>query len=162
MMATNRTLLWRLGIAAAALSAAIAVYCLARFYPPALLEPFRATRSALAAQPGLFGSLPSLFYTLAMGLLVGVCTATPTDARKYCLLWIGLALLLELTQHPIVAKPLSIWLSTNLTTSIWEVVGPYWIRGTFDPIDMLATLVGGLIALALLVYRGKKERQETV
>ena len=63
---------WRLGIAAVSLSAAVAVYCLARYYPPVLLEPLQATQSTLAARPDLFGSLPSLFYILAMGLLVGL------------------------------------------------------------------------------------------
>jgi hypothetical protein len=143
-------LLWRLGIAALSFAAALAVYFLARLYPPALLEPFQATQSTLAAQAGLFGSMPSLFFTLGMGLLIGTCTTTQTDARLYCLLWVVLSLILELTQHPIVAVPLSGWLSATLPASAWEIIGPYWIRGFFDLNDLLATLVGGFVALLLL------------
>ena len=70
-MSVNKTQHWRLNIAAVSLFAAVAVYCLARYYPPALLEPLKATQSILAARPDIFGSLPSLFYILGMGLLVG-------------------------------------------------------------------------------------------
>ena len=156
-MTTNRTLLWRLGIAGISFAAALAVYFLVRLYPPALLEPFQATHSALAAQAGLFGSMPSLFFTLGMGLLIGSCTTTLTDARWYCLLWVALSLILELTQHPMVAMPLSSWLSATLSASVWEIVGPYWIRGFFDLNDMLATLVGGYVALVLLTKTGAGE-----
>ncbi|MCG6888529.1 MAG: hypothetical protein LJE92_02990 [Gammaproteobacteria bacterium] len=143
---------WRLGIAAVSLSAAVAVYCLARYYPPALLEPLRATQSILAARPELFGSLPSLFYMLAMGLLVGSCAATPGGARLHCALWIGIGLVLELTQHPLVAAPLSSWIPAILGDSVWTLIGPYWLHGTFDPADLLATVVGGASALAILAY----------
>ena len=151
-MLVNTTLRWRLGIAALSLSAAVAVYCLARYYPPALLEPLQATQSILAARPELFGSLPSLFYILAMGLLVGCCATTPAGARLHCALWIGLALVLELTQHPLIAVPLSSWFAGTLGDSVWTLIGPYWLRGSFDPVDMLATVVGGAIALAILKY----------
>ena len=154
MMTTNRILLWRLGIAALSFAAALAVYFLVRLYPPALLEPFQATQSTLAAQSGLFGSMPSLFFTLGMGLLIGTCTTTLTDARLYCLLWVALSLILELTQLPIVAVPLSGWLSAILSASVWEIIGPYWIRGIFDLNDLLATLVGGFVALVLLTKTG--------
>lgn len=151
-MLVNKTLHWRVGIAAVSLSAAVAVYSLARYYPPALLEPLQATQSILAARPDLFGSLPSLFYILAMGLLVGSCAITPAGSRLHCSLWIGVAIALEFTQHPLVAVPLSSWFPAILGDSIWTLVGPYWLSGTFDPADLLATFVGGAIALAILAY----------
>ena len=151
-MLVNKTLHWRVGIAAVSLSAAVAVYSLARYYPPALLEPLQATQSILAARPDLFGSLPSLFYILAMGLLVGSCATTPAGSRLHCSLWIGVAIALEFTQHPLIAVPLSSWLPAILGDSIWTLTGPYWLSGTFDPADLLATVVGGAIALAILAY----------
>jgi hypothetical protein len=160
-MPMNRNLQWQLGIAAVSLSAAVAVYSFARAYPPALLEPLQATRSALAASPGLFGSLPSLFFTLAVGLLLGACAATPAGARLHCSLWTGLALLLELTQHPLLAVPASGLLPAILPEPIWEVIGPYWLRGSFDPLDLLATVAGGSIALAVLVKTRKDKENET-
>jgi len=151
-MLVNKTLHWRVGIAAVSLSAAVAVYSLARYYPPALLEPLQATQSILAARPDLFGSLPSLFYILAMGLLVGSCATTPAGSRLHCSLWIGVAIALEFTQHPLIAVPLSSWLPAILGDSIWTLTGPYWLSGTFDPADLLATVVGGAIALAILAH----------
>jgi hypothetical protein len=43
-MNCGKTLVWRIGIASMALLAAIAVYCLARLFPPELLAPFHATQ----------------------------------------------------------------------------------------------------------------------
>ncbi len=91
----HTTTSWRLGIATLSLSAAMAVYSLARIHPPAMLESIQLTLPALAAQTALFGSLPSLFYTLAIGLLIGTCASTAYSARLHCSLWLGIALMLE-------------------------------------------------------------------
>jgi hypothetical protein len=149
-MALNKAVSWRLASAVIALSAAVAVYSLARLQPPALLQPLKATQTALLAHPGLFGSLPSLLFTLAMGLLLAVFAGSPAAARLHCSLWTGLALLLELTQHPLVAAPLADRLPGFVHESIWATIGPYWTRGVFDPVDLLATLAGGAIALLLI------------
>ncbi len=149
-MTRNSPLTWRLGIASLSLLVAIAVYCFARLYPPLLLESIKATSPILAAQTGLFGSAPSLFYTLSIGLLVGACAPTLRGARLHCLLWITLALFLELLQLPALSGPLSTWLAGILPETSWEIVRPYWTRGVFDRLDMFATLMGGLIALFLL------------
>jgi len=161
-MTDKKALIWRFSIASAALLAAIAVYCFARFYPPELLESFKATNLILAAQPGFFGSAPSLFYAISIGLLVGICSSTPNSARLHCLLWIVVALFLELSQHPIVAEPLVTLLAETLSESSWILVAPYWTHGSFDPLDLLATLVGGSIALALLTHLPKENSDEKI
>ena len=120
----RKTMFWRLALAGTALLAAVAVYCLARIYPPELLTPFQSTIPLLAGQAGLFGSAPSLFYTFAIGLFVGTCASTPASARIHCLIWLGLALLLEISQHPVIAEPLVSWLENTLIVSSWEFVGP--------------------------------------
>ena len=117
--------------------------------PPVLLHAFRSTDSSLAAHGELFASGPSFFYTLAVGLLIGVCASTRSAAGKHCLTWMGLALCLELSQYPSLAKPLSSLLSDISPGWVWHVIGPYWARGVFDPLDLLATLIGGCIALIL-------------
>ena len=66
---------WRLGIAASSLVLALAVYVFAREYPPALVAPMQATKPLLLEHGRLFGNAPSLFYTLAIGLLLGVTSA---------------------------------------------------------------------------------------
>ena len=143
-------------MASMALLTAIAVYCFARNYPPGLLESFQATNKTLAAQTGIFGSAPSFFYTLSIGLLVGTCASKQTSARLHCLLWIGIALCLEMSQYPIVAEPLVVLLAETLSESIWILVGPYWTRGAFDQLDLIATVIGGAIALTVLTYTPKE------
>jgi hypothetical protein len=149
-MVCKKILFWRFGIAGTALLAAVAVYCLARIYPPELLTPFQSTIPILAGQAGVFGSAPSFLYILAIGLIVGNCASTPASARTHCLIWLGLALLLEISQHPVIAEPLVSWLAGTLFVSTWEIIGPYWKRGVFDSLDMIATVAGGLAALTIL------------
>jgi hypothetical protein len=151
-MAKNAALIWLISIAGFSLLAAVAVYLFARIYPPGLLESSQATYPILASHTSLFGNAPSFFYTLSIGLLVGACAPALTGARLHCLSWISVAMLLELSQFPTLAKPISIWLATVLSEPGWEVVRPYWSRGVFDPLDLLATLVGGYFALVLLSH----------
>jgi len=151
-MNCSNTLFWRFGIAGTALLASVAVYCLARIYPPELLAPFQATDPLLVEKTALFGSAPSLLYTFAIGLFIGSCASSRTSAKLHCLNWLGLALLLEFSQHPIIAIPMTSWLADTLFTSTWEIIGPYWKRGVFDPQDIIATVAGGLAALAILSY----------
>jgi len=157
----RKTLTWRACIAFTGMLAAVAVYCFARLYPPGLLEPFQATHPVLAAQTLLFGSAPSFFYTLSIGLLVGACASSLSGARLHCVVWIGLAVCLELTQHPEFAEPLATLFSGMLPGSTWELVGPYWTRGAFDQLDLIATVLGGSIAWAVLTYLPMEHNNES-
>ena len=151
---------WKIGTAILALLMAVAVYLFVRQNPPALLEPLQITNDLLGAQTGIFGSAPSLFYTLSIGLLIGVFASTLASSQLHCLVWIGLALSLEISQASIVAKPLVSWLSATLPDSTWELVGPYWANGVFDPLDLLATVIGGAIALAVLTYLPREVKDD--
>jgi hypothetical protein len=132
------------------LLAAVAVYLFARIHPPEILLPLRAFSTDLASYQNLSGSAPSAFYTLALGLLAGACASNLSSAKFYCSTWIALALCLELSQHPIIAESISSWASSNFPNSIWVLIGPYWVRGVFDPLDLVATMLGGGIAVYLL------------
>ena len=149
-MTGNKSLIWKVGVAGIALVAAVGVYILVRINPPGLLAPFQVTSSLLGAQPGLFGSAPALFYTIAIGLFIGVFASTTSSGRLHCMIWIALALCLEITQASIIATPLVTWLPATLPDAVWELIGPYWTRGVFDPFDLLATLLGGAIAMFIL------------
>ena len=147
----NNALVWRLGTAGLALILALAVYCFVRLYPPDLLMPLQISSGLLGAQPGLFGSAPSFLYTLAFGLLIATCAATQAGGRWHCVLWILLALCLEVSQAPVVSTPLADGLEGILSDWAFEVVVSYWTNGVFDPLDLFATVAGGALALALLV-----------
>lgn len=143
---------WRFGIAGFALLAALAVYWLARSAPPALIEPLQLGLVVPADLEWVLGSAPSLFYTLSIALLLGICAATAASARRHCLVWIGIALCLEVSQADPIAQPLAAWLASTLPDAAWGLFAPYWTRGVFDPLDLLATLLGGALAIALLSH----------
>ena len=140
----------RLSVASLSLIAAVAVYLFLRLDPPALLEPFQASDKWFVSHAGLFGSAPSFFYTLSIGLLVGAISLNLSGARIHCLIWVGIALILELAQHAIFAEKITSVLVDFLPKTVIEIIGPYWARGIFDPLDLLATIIGGLLALVLL------------
>jgi len=148
-MTGNIPLPLRFGIVVFSLMAAIAVYLFARIYPPEILTPLHVYSSDLAAYTGVFGSAPSLFYTLALGLIISACASSRSSARVHCLVWVGLAMLLELSQARIIAESIVAWLSVSLPNSVWVIAESYWTRGVFDPLDLLATFIGGSIALTL-------------
>ena len=151
-MTRNKLLVFKLGVASLSLFAAALVYSFARIYPPEILASIQATHLGLVTQTEIFGSAPSFFYTLALGLFIGFCASTKMSGRLHCLLWIAIALCLELLQHRLISYPLVSSLTELLSESTWELVGPYWTRGTFDQLDLLASVIGGSIAMALLTY----------
>ena len=160
VIADNTATVWRVVIASLSMLAAIAVYVFARLHPPALLEPFQATHPVLIGQTFLLGSAPSFFYTLSIGLLIGAVTPTRSGARLHCLLWIGLAGCFELSQLRLVAEPIGLFLSEVLPGKALELVAPFWTRGTFDPLDLVATVLGGALALAVLTYLPREHNDE--
>lgn len=151
---------WLTGIAVVSLLAALAVYVFARTSPPGLLTSWHSFDADLAAYTGVFGSAPSLFYTLALGLLIAACGSSRSSAMVHCLVWIVLAMLLEISQARIIAEPVMAWLSGLLPRGIWAIAEPYWANGVFDPLDLFATVTGGALALALLIWLPSEKRNE--
>lgn len=148
MSNTGHSLL-RLGIAASSLALALAVYVFAREHPPAIMAPIQAPAPWLLEHSRLFDSAPSLFYTLAFGLLLGVVSRERSRGQLHCLAWTGIALLLELTQAPGIAGAF-IAATDRLPLFIANLIAPYWATGTFDPVDLLAVLLGGATAWGVL------------
>ena len=139
-----------IGIACISISLAIAVYMFLRADLPVLLEPFQPSHKSSLANAALFGSAPSLLYTLSIGVLLGTIAPNPAAARFHCLGWTAIALLLEVTQHAVFARPVIGVLTNYFPDPIIRIVGPYWSRGVFDPLDLLATLIGGILALVIV------------
>lgn len=140
----------RLGIGCLALLAALSVYLFARPNSPVLLAGLHWRSDWLATYSGYLYSAPSLFYTLAIGLFIGVCASSHTAARRHCAIWVGLAAVLEATQATTIAGRIVDWLAALLPATLWDLIGPYWQRGVFDPLDLVATLAGGAFAILLL------------
>lgn len=149
-MTRNTPLLLIFGIIVFSLMTATAVYIFARVYPPDLLAPFQALNHDLSLHIGIFGIAPSFFYTLALGLVLGICACSRSRAILHCILWIALCLIMEISQHAAPSAWIAGWLPQAVPESIWNLFGPYWEQGVFDPIDLIATLIGGLIALILI------------
>jgi hypothetical protein len=121
-MIWRKPLTWRLGVAAGAFFAAVAVYLFTRLNLPALLEPFQVTSALSGAYTDLFGSAPSLLYTLSIGLLIGVCASTPVSGRMHCIAWIVLAFCLEVSQAPGISAMFSDGFGGILPVSVFERV----------------------------------------
>ena len=104
---------WRIGIAGVSLLAAVAVYVFTRSYPPEPLTAWQSLHAGLAAHTIIFGSAPSLLYTLALGLLIGACASSRSGAMIHCAVWTLLAMLLEVSQARVFAEPVIAWLSAS-------------------------------------------------
>ena len=148
----NVALTWIVSVPNLSLLAAVEAYYLAQNNTPEIFAPRPATNSIIAQYTSVFGNTLSFSYTLVLGLIIGVCASTRSSAKFYCLFWTGLALCLELSQHQINTESVSAWGGNNLPGSIWTLIGPYWSRGVFDPMDLLTTVMGGSIAFYLLTH----------
>jgi len=98
----------------------------------------------------LGGSLPSFVHVLAFALLTAVILGHGWRARFIaCVSWGLIGGLVELGQHSI--------FKFQLAHHLPAVFGNYFLHGTFDPIDVLATLLGVLTAglLHFAFYRGE-------
>lgn len=149
-MSYKKTPTWGIALTTASFAAAVGVYILARGNPPAIIEPFRTTIPSLAAQGGVFGSAPSLFFTLSVAILIGIVAGSRNKAIPHCLAWVLIACCLELSQHVSIASIIVDSAADILPASIWHYLSPYWVRGYFDPLDLVATLLGGSLAVVAL------------
>jgi len=138
------------GIAGLSLLSAISVYLFLRLDSPALLQPFRSGLQWSMPGDGLSSCLPSFFYTLSIGILLGIVAKNLSGARLHCLIWIGIALVLELTQHAPIAAWIAGFVADYAPWPLQQVATPYWHRGVFDPLDLVATIAGGMLAMTLV------------
>jgi hypothetical protein len=134
------------------LAAGVLVYLTDRSASPALLLP------AVASRPGwhLFGVigqwLPSFVHPLAFSLF-SAALLPPLPRWQYgaCAFWFMVNVAFEIGQHPQVRGPLA--------DALRHVPGPgpvvralenYFLRGTFDPGDLIAAALGAALAAGIL------------
>ena len=159
-MNSSRTLFWTGYTAGLALLAAVAVYCFARVYPPQIFAPFAQAHSPLLAHLSFTGNAPSFFYSLALVMFICLAAGSLADAKRHCLHWTILAVGLELSQLSTVPGVIIELAPGLVADTTWQMLAAYWIRGVFDPLDILATIAGGGIGLMLFInYGGRNDEK---
>jgi hypothetical protein len=145
-------------VGALALAAGLIVYLADRDPSRAALIPSAAVLSTGPLVGALGQWLPSFVHPLAFSLFTAAARRAWTPpAYGACLAWWAVNVAFEVGQHPVVAAPLAAWLTAlPQLGSIPALLAAYFVRGTFDPIDLLAATLGALAAATMLraVQRG--------
>ena len=109
--------------------------------------------SAALAGRAIFGALgqwlPSFLHPFAFGLLTAAALPTRSTLRYGgCAAWGLVNVAFELGQHPAA----SAWWAESLQGGgVSARLAAYFVRGTFDPGDIVAAGVGALAAAAVLL-----------
>jgi hypothetical protein len=152
-----------LGLASAALALGLLVYALDR--PPGSAYFLPADWSLAANHSRWFGRLggyvPEFAHVYAFSLLtVIVLGAWRKLALPSCAAWWAIDSLFEIGQHaaisPHIAAAVPRWFDG---IPFLENAAPYFLRGTFDPWDLVAIAFGALAAFAtvlLLQWEGRR------
>ena len=135
-----------------ALAIGLLVYLTDRNASHALLVP---GAGALAGHHvfGAFGQwLPSFVHPLAFSLFT-VAVLPPSSASRdgVCLAWGAVNVAFEIGQHPQLSARLAELLQDSLGhMPAMQALARYFVHGTFDPGDIIAALLGSLVAAAVL------------
>ena len=156
-MTSRESLNWKLFAASIAMLIALGTYLFARVYPPAILAPLSATNISPVDALAFWDWAPSFLYSFSLCLLIGCVVQTSKLATQHCVIWILLTLILEISQYPSLATQIVKSFENIVPETGWIVLAPYWVNGTFDPLDILATVAGGGLSLTIIIFlqRGK-------
>ena len=99
------------------------------------------------------GQLPGFIHVYAFGLLTAaVLTPTRRLALLSCAAWWAIDSLFEAGQHPALSPAIAAALPTWFeAVPFLQNTGPYFTRGTFDPLDFIAIAVGAVAAYFTIV-----------
>jgi hypothetical protein len=142
--------------------AGVVVYAIARpashvYLLPSLFAVSDSPRDVFGA---IGASLPGFLHVFAFSLLTAavVTWRTPRAAAIIAGAWCGADLLFELGQHPALSASIDASLpSWFASVPMLENVGPYFLRGSFDPVDLAATVAGATLAY-VTITRGPRPR----
>ncbi|MDJ0808429.1 MAG: hypothetical protein QNJ78_16555 [Gammaproteobacteria bacterium] len=141
-------------IGLSALLMGIAVYLLDRpsaqtYFIPEWISLFEET-------PRLFGlignHLPTFLHVFGFSLIsCGLLTQSRFSPLGICLFWIALDGLFEIGQHPLISacivQYIPAWFNQVI---ILENTQAYFLSGSFDPMDLVSILFGGILAYLLV------------
>ncbi len=148
-------------LGAAALLLGVLVYLTDRPALPAALSNL----SPWLARLQLFGAagqwLPSFVHPLAFSLFtVAALPARAAPRYGVCAAWCAVNWVFEVGQHAAIKASLAVGLQDLLGHSpLVRWLGRYFLRGTFDVADLMATLGGALAAAALLFLFHAEQEQ---
>ena len=156
-MTIRRSFNWEFLAASIAMFTALITYLLIRVSPPELLAPFSISIPPPTGSLFFWGWAPSFFYTLSLCLLLACVLQNSKLAARHCVIWTFLSVIFEISQYPLLATPISKALESNLLETSWIVFAPYWTNGTFDPLDILATITGGGLGFTTIRYLQRRK-----
>ncbi len=135
-----------------ALAVGVLVYLTDRDPAWARLLPMVGARAGNAAFGVLGQWLPSFVHVFAFGLFTAAALPLRRTPRyEVCAVWCVVNVALELGQHPQLSARLAEALEGGFgrTPLIRQLAG-YFVRGTFDVGDVVAAVLGALMAAAVL------------
>lgn len=137
------------------------VYLMDRDASRSLLIPAIAWLAGTNLFGTLGGWLPSFAHTFAFSLFTAALLKQGSGPRYGpCVGWFVVNAVFEIGQHPLVSGAFATWLEVGLDGASWtRPIAHYFIRGTFDPGDIAAALLGALAAAVVtrLVHRRIEE-----
>lgn len=138
-------------IAAVALAMGVSVYLFAR--PPLDLLPFSWNLFTGAGLRPLSGVLPEFLHVFAFILLTAAVVRGPPRVIPICVFWVGIETFFELGQHPSLAPYITAavpqWFEQ---LPVLDRTASYFLHGTFDPWDVVTTVLGTLAAYFMLTW----------
>ena len=144
-----------------------AVYFLGRPGPaiyaiPSIIEHWIIVQPVVA---GISGQLPSFFHTYAFILLTFIVLGTTSRFNLYLSisLWATVEVLFEVGQHDLIKSSIiGIVPGWFERVPVLNISDTYFLRGTFDPLDLLAIVVASVCAwLTVQLAQGKGVHHET-
>jgi hypothetical protein len=104
--------------------------------------------------------VPTLVHTFAFCVLLAAIWASAKQvAVNVCVALIAFELLLELGQHDLFTRSIETILPVDsIDSQVLALVPRYFTNGTFDPLDVLSILVGGLLAIVVTRFSFRKDR----
>lgn len=147
-------------VAAAALGSGVAVYTLDREAPAYFLPTAWYLAGNNESWLSAVGSvLPAFLHTYAFVLLTAAVAPWSDRALSICIFWFTIDFFFEFGQHltiaPYVAAAIPAWFQH---LPVLEVAKGYFLRGTFDPWDLVAIAAGSAGAYLTITCARQRDR----
>lgn len=151
---------WLALSAVAAFALGALVYVLDRPAATVYLLP-NAMSPALGHHPwfgALGGHLPEFVHVYAFILLTVAVSTWPARVLPICVFWWAVDSLFEIGQHPAIAPHIAAALPAWFQhIPILDNTANYFLRGTFDPWDLIGTVLGTSVAYLTVGVIRRKE-----